>query len=555
MSLASRVAAALSRVRTSKIGLRVLAFNLLVLFLPVAGILYLDLYELHLLESQERGMVEQARLLAATLGGGDSLTADMAASPLTRLRVEGDSRFRVFDAQGRLLADSRRLLGAPVSDDVGRYATATGRDSLLYKLGTWLVRVKRTVLSRSSGDSRPSSDAGEARPDDVPSEVRTALSGRYGAASRPTPGQRSLTLSAALPIHSGDRILGAVVVSQSTWRVLQALYTVRLRTFEVVLASAAVAALLSALMSATIVRPLVRLRRAASSLAERRTPLTGTFAVVDRRDEIGDLARSLEELATRLDAQIRLLESFAADVSHEFKNPLASIRMAAEMLVGAQDAGDRERFFAMLARDVDRLERLVSGVRELAKIDAQLAHEPAATVDVTALLAELVEGLRSCGAWVSLQGGATPIIVRASRDHLLQVFDNLLQNARSFAPDGEIQITVDRTDSRCRFSVSDKGPGIPAAHLGRVFDRFFTYRPHEAGARREHMGLGLSIARTIVEGYGGQITASNGSTGGATFVVDLPRSGRPSPRSGEASKASVQLATGADSQELKVEKL
>ncbi len=208
-------------------------------------------------------------------------------------------------------------------------------------------------------------------------EVRTALEGKYGAATRPTPGQRSLTLNSAVPIKSGGTVTGAVVVSQSTFRMLQALYSLRLRIFEIVLASVVLAALLSALMSATIVRPLVKLRSAAVSLAERRAPLSGTFNVVARRDEIGDLARALEELASRLDGHIRLLESFAADVSHEFRNPLASIRTAAEMLVAAEDPADRSRFFDMLTRDVDRLERLVAGVRELARIDTQLSQEPA----------------------------------------------------------------------------------------------------------------------------------------------------------------------------------
>ena len=515
-----------SRLRTSRIGLRVLAFNLLVLFLPVAGILYLDAYEDHLLDVQERGMVEQARLVAAALSGRDAVTSEDAAAFLAGLGYEGDVRIRVYGTGAVLLADSRRILRQAGVESLP-YASpmqVTGRARLLYRFGAWLVRVRAAVASASRRlVGRDRSDEREvAAVSEPPPEVRSALEGKYGAATRPTPAQRSLTLNSAVPIKAGNRVTGAVVVSQSTFRTLQALYSLRLRIFEIVLASVVLAALLSALMSATIVRPLVRLRSAAVSLAERRAPLSGSFNVVARRDEIGDLARALDELASRLDGHIRLLESFAADVSHEFRNPLASIRTAAEMLVSADDPADRRRFFDMLTRDVDRLERLVAGVRELARIDAQLAHEPATRVDVNALLTNFVNGRKAVSNRPVdvLQCHGHPV-VRASADHLIQVFDNILSNAHSFAPQTAVEIEVRRETGDCRVTISDRGPGIPPAHLDRVFDRFFTYRPNESG-RRDHAGLGLAIARTIVEGYGGTITAENRPDGGARFDVCLP---------------------------------
>jgi two-component system sensor histidine kinase ChvG len=316
-----------------------------------------------------------------------------------------------------------------------------------------------------------------------------------------------------------------VQVSQSTYRALQALYVVRLRIFEVVLASVLAAAALSTLMSATIVSPLVRLRRTALALADRRMVEPEAFRRVDRRDEIGDLARALDELTRRLDAHIRLLESFAADVSHEFKNPLASIRTSAEMIAGADDDEQRARFLMMLRRDVDRLERLVSGVRELAHIDGQIAHERPSRVDVGALLAQILEGLRLAhpdGPQLSLTQPERPAIVAAAPDRLAQVFENILQNARTLASGGTtIEIGVAIVERSCQVTVADRGPGIPDAHLARVFDRFFSYRP-ETENRREHTGLGLAIARAIVEGYGGTIAAANRPGGGAIFEVRLP---------------------------------
>ena len=523
--------------RPSRIGRRLLAFNLLVVFLPVAGILYLDVYENRLLEAQERGMVQQARLLAAALGERETFVASRAQDVLDRFGRRGDARLRVYDAQASLVADSVRSPAgsdAMVAATSDLYATTTpdGRNPFLYRIGAGLAAVRRAATRwiqqplspPRSQSTRPDGDSRAPTP-----EIRAALQGRYGAATRPTPGQRSLTLTSAVPLRHGDAVIGAVLVSQSTFRILQALYAVRLRIFEIVVASMLAAALLSAAMSATIVRPLIRLRREATALAERRRLLPARFQDVDRRDEIGDLARALDELTHRLDAHIQLLESFAGDVSHEFKNPLTSIRTAAEMLAHAEEPGDRQRFLDMLTRDVDRLERLVSGVRELARIDAQLAHEPLTAVDLKALLTEIVAGLRLSGSGpVELCAASAASWVRASPDRLAQVFENIVLNARSFTPAGSaIEISLDGEPGVCRVVVADRGPGIPPAHLECVFDRFFTYRPDEPPGRREHAGLGLAIARTIVQGYGGTITASNRPGGGACFEVRLPSASVP----------------------------
>jgi two-component system, OmpR family, sensor histidine kinase ChvG len=520
----------LVRLRPSRIGRRLLAFNLLLVFLPVAGILYLDVYETRLLDVQERGMVQQGRLVAAALGDRDRVAPDEAASLLARLGQRGDARIRIYDEAGVLLADSVRAPEpATLERPQDEYAKVTGiRQRLLYRIGAWAVRARRAVgtltravLVPSSGRSPGSSTS--ARDTSPGPEIRAALAGRYGADVRPTPGQRSLTLHSAVPIRHGDHIVGVALVSQSTFRILQALYDVRLRIFEIVIASIGAAVIIGLLMSATIVRPLVRLRHAAMALSERRATPAG-FRRVDRTDEIGDLARTLEELTGRLDAHIRLLESFAGDVSHEFKNPLASIRIAAEVIATTDDPVERQRLLGLLTRDVDRLERLVSGVRELARIDAQLAHEEMAPVDMSRLLDGIVNGFQHRDARVRLSYIAPPTRyhVRASADRLAQVFENLLDNAVSFSPVGSsVDLTMSAAGGTCIVRVEDRGPGFPPAHVERVFDRFFSYRPDDGG-RREHTGLGLSIARAIVEGYDGSIAAANRTGGGASIEVRLP---------------------------------
>jgi two-component system, OmpR family, sensor histidine kinase ChvG len=525
------------RARPSRIGARLLAFNLLVVFLPVAGILYLDVYERELLASQERGMIQQARMLAAALSGTDAL-GTAAPALLASIRERGDARLRVYDRSGALVADSARIPPdgriAPPVERVD-YLEPDRRTRLLYRFGAAMAAFRRTVATwvRQLIVGPGERDTINADPTQPLPEVRDALLGHYGASTRPTPGQRSLTLYSAVPVRDQSSIAGAVVVSQSTFRILNALYDVRLRIFQIVVASVIVAIVLSAIMSATVVRPLVRLRRAASALAERRSALPGQFRGSERRDEIGELARALEELTRRLDAHLRLLESFAADVSHEVRNPLASIRSAAEMMAVAIEPADRARFLELLTREVDRLERLVSGVRELAQIDAQMAQEPPTTSDVATLVGQIVEGSRlATGAPIALttHGGESGAVVYGSPDRLVQVFENIIRNARSFAPSGtQVDVDIQRDGEHWRVMISDRGPGIPSAHLDRVFERFFTFRPSETPGAREHAGLGLAIARAIVHAYGGTISAANRRGGGASFTVLLPAMKRTSP--------------------------
>jgi two-component system sensor histidine kinase ChvG len=514
----------------SRIAVRLFAFNLLLLFLPIAGILYLDVYETQLLNSQERSMVQQGRLVAAAMASSPSFDAVAATALVSATGQRGDARIRIYDAQGALLADSNAV---STSDDSGqttspyRPASQSVRARVLYRLGASIARGRATIARWARHLLTPSSvpeDAEATRPG-LPREVSAALQGRYGAATRHTPGQRSLTLSSAVPIERDGSIQGAVLVSQSTFRVLQALYDVRLRIFEVVLGSLAAAALLTALAAATVVRPLRRLRGEATALAERRDQLPGHFVDVNRRDELGDLARALEELTRRLDTHIRDAEQFASDVSHEFKNPLASIRAAAEMAAQSDDPADRGRFLSMLARDVDRLERLVSDVRELARIDSRLQHEPVEPIDPASLVAEVIQGLRLAYGdvpEVRLTAAGPRCVVRVSPTGVVQAFENVLANARSFAPAGtDVEVWLTSTHERCRLEVADRGPGIPPSHLDRVFERFFTYRPSDCG-QRAYAGLGLAIARSIVEGYGGTITARNRESGGAVFEITLP---------------------------------
>lgn len=522
----------------SRISIRLLAFNVLLVFLPVFGILSLKTYEEQLLDLQERSMVQQGRILAAALGGRDRLDVEEAERVLSNMQQQFAARLRVVDDGANIVADSSRfgprletVPGAPASAEqaAAEAAEAAVREKPLYRLGSFLYQGVRGMLGP------PQAPTGEGEPPEnayrlANREVADALAGRYGKAIRPTGGQRSLTLYSALPIRSGDRVVGAVVVSKSTFQILTSLYDLRLRTFTVVLASVAMAVVLSLLLSTTIARPISRLRDEANEMLDRRGRLKRPFQGSQRLDEIGDLSRALAELTRRLEDHIHFIESFASDVSHEFKNPLASIRNATELLAEVDDPADRERFFAMVERDIARLEHLLSGVREITRIDAHLEEQSVGPIDLRPLLEALIERfeLRN-GKRLRYQLVAEPDTppVLASPDRLAQVFENLLDNAATFSPpEGEIRLELERADGQVVVRVADQGQGIPEEHLDKIFHRFFTYRPHTTNGKGDHTGLGLSIVRAIVEGYGGAVTADNRDAGGAVLEVRLPAVGR-----------------------------
>jgi two-component system sensor histidine kinase ChvG len=499
-----------------RIAVRLLAFNLLLVFFPVAGVLYLGTYEARLESAEARSIAQQARLLATVLSRDGELDPIAIDELLHRLR--GSVRFRVVDERGSLVADSRVQIIAR--------RRGSARRNTLYRIGAFLVR---PVVHFLRPPEEPLDvDAYENATRLNGDEVRAALRGREGRDKKISAGQRSVTLYRAVPIAGRNGIRGAVVASASTYPILQDLYVVRLRVLRIFLVSIVVAVLISIFFGTTIVRPLRQLRIDARAVLDRRGRIRAKFKGSRRHDEIGELSRALERIMRRLDSHVQAMETFASDVSHEFKNPLASIRTANEMLAEVNDPANRQRFARMIDQDVARMEKMLSGVREISLIDAQLGAEARGRVALAELLAKIVDGFRMReGERVQFVVETRPgaLAVDASEDRLIQVFENLLDNASSFSPPGgTVHIAIEERGRAVVTRIADEGPGIPEQHLRRVFDRFFTYRPFAKSGRLPgagHTGLGLAIARAIVDGYGGTIRVTNG-TRGALFEVRLP---------------------------------
>ena len=511
----------------SKISIRLLAFNVLLVFLPAAAVSYLEIYESQLLRAQEQSMVQQGRVLAAALSERGPLSGPAVEPILVRLEQRTTSRIRVVDAHALLLSDTSRLGPQRESDGTDASAEIGSRQSWLYRVGSYLFRFLEALVTEPRavvGQEFYSAD----RPLDGV-EVEQALEGKYGAATRITPGgQRSLTLYSAIPVTHEGSVVGAVLVSQSTFQILQDLIEVRLTVFRFLLVAVGFAAILSLLVSTTISRPLKQLRSQAMAILDRRGRITGRFRGLNRLDEIGDLSLALSELSARLEERMRFIESFAADVSHEFKNPLASIRSAAEMLKDVEDPKERARFATMVERDIARLESLLSGVMEISQLDvaAPGSEEESVAVPLHEVLARVVENARrrSPGCDFELALRESSVVVVASPMRIVQIFENLVENAVSFSPKGGlVRVSLDRDGEEALVRVEDEGSGIPQQHRDRIFDRFFSYRP-DATRAKEHSGLGLAIVKAILERYGGSVALVDSELRGAGFEVRLRRS-------------------------------
>jgi two-component system, OmpR family, sensor histidine kinase ChvG len=521
----------------SRISMRVLAFNVLIVFLPIAGVLSLGTYERQLLRSLERSLVQQGRVLAAGLENAGPGLPQNAIRLLQRLRQRHDARIRILDSRGALLADSSHLPPAGSSPSLASVLAASGagdqptpraaQETFLYRLASFPVRLWRRYLRPPV----PPLDSDEyysgARILAGP-EIADALGGGYGAQTRITAGQQSVTLYSAIPVLNRGTVVGAVLVSQSTFRILSDLYVLRLDIFRLFLWSVATAVVLSLLVSATITVPVRRLRDRAQAILDPRGRLLGGFSPSRAKDEVGELSRSLGELTARLERHVRLLEAFAADVSHEFRNPLASIRSAAELALSSPEPVERRAMLSMVMEDVNRMEKLLAGVREISRIDSGAVEEgPPGPVDVREIARRVVDTMRvrpkGDALSYSLEGSSLNVNVAPGR--LQQVLENLLDNAASFSPEGgSVRVSLAREGGSAIIHVCDDGPGIPEEHLEKIFDRFFSFRPGEE--KGMHSGLGLSIVKAIAESYGGCVRVSNLPERGACFEVRLPASAR-----------------------------
>ena len=526
---------------------RILLVNALPLVLLVAALLYLDQFQAGLLEAEIQALREQARIYAGALGesavreaDGDNaqLQPDLARPLLRRLTdPTPNAQARLYAPDGTLIADSRVREGTGGAVVTTPLPPAVDRGAVLGTIGSIYDQLLSILPRPSHGpvvEVSPNGAGAEWQPN-VREELRMtgANSGREMPPYIRRTSDDRLLVTVAEPVQRGRQIIGIVLLTRDAREVDDSVQAVRVSVLGLFALALVLTVALSLYLSRTIARPILSLAKAAHDMREGKGRAGSVpLALLQRTDEAGELAVALAESAGALWQRMDATERFAADVAHEIKNPLSSIRSAIETLRRIEEPTQQRRLLAIIAEDVIRLDRLISDISDASRVDAELSRAAPESMDVVPILATLAEihdATRKDTDPVMLLDLPSPSLkVLAVEGRLVQVLRNLIGNARSFSPPGgAIRLSAIEAGPSIEIAVEDDGPGIPAGKLEHVFDRFYSERP--AGEQfGQHSGLGLSISRQIVEALKGRIAAENrcdneGRTLGARFTVRLPR--------------------------------
>ncbi|AFW00947.1 histidine kinase [Gluconobacter oxydans] len=541
---------------------RILLLNILPLALLAVTLLFLDQFQNSLLETDVNALREQAHIYAAAVGqsaviaapkvggkpapGGEFVLDPSQARPLLARLTEPspNAHALLFDPDGKLVADSQTEPKHPPKPIIPDAASDglpwhPPRNNALETFYDWLLSL--LPLTSSEGivtlDTPDSATDGphDAQPLRAQSELPPFI--------RRTKDHQLVVTVVEPVVHEGLTV-GEIQLTRHAPEVDRSLFAVRSSILSLVLAALVVTILLSWYLSLTIARPLLTLARASHEMRESdgRKDLVPE-RLLARRDEIGVLARSLRGSALALWARMDDIERFAADVSHEIKNPLSSIRSAIETLPRIAIPERRDRLLGIINSDVKRLDRLITDISDASRIDAELSRvrpEPVSVVALLSILAEMHQTTRKDDAPVlrlDVRDQEPPLRAFAVEDRLVQVLRNLIGNAVSFSPPkGVIALHASARDiagsgpgtgSVVEITISDQGPGIPPGKLDSIFDRFYSERP-QTEHFGQHSGLGLAISRQIIHALRGSLFAENildasGAISGACFVVRLPR--------------------------------
>lgn len=557
---------ATSRVVFSSLTRRILFLNLAALVVLLSGILYLNQFREGLIDARVESLLTQGEIIAAAIAGSasvetDSITIDpqkllelqagesispgtdidnldfpinpeRVAPVLRRLISPTRTRARIYDRDSSLLLDSQSLYSR---GQILRYELPPLEQEQL-PLVERLLSALNLLIQRADLPIYQEQPGGDGS---IYGEVLTALTGGRSAVVRATK-RGELIVSVAVPVQRFRAVLGVLLLSTQAGDIDKIVRAERLAIVRVFLVAASVTVLLSLLLAGTIANPLHRLADAAQRVRKGVSVREEIPDFSARQDEIGNLSVALRDMTNALYDRIAAIESFAADVSHELKNPLTSLRSAVETLPRARTEEARIRLLDVIQHDVRRLDRLISDISDASRLDAELARDDASAVDLKHLLTDLVDISRQIRKGSKLvdidldvhddnvpKGG---FVVTGHDLRIGQVVTNLIENARSFVPaiGGRITLRLDAGKDTCMIYVDDNGPGISAENIDTIFRRFYTDRP-DGEAFGQNSGLGLSISRQIIEAHGGTLTAENITDErsekrlGARFVVQLPR--------------------------------
>jgi len=547
---------------------RIVVLNLAGLVAMLAGILYLNQFRAGLIEARVQSLKIQGEIMAGAIASSatvevDSITIDpdrllqlqagesigvseeilefsinpeRVAPLMRRLVTPTRVRARVYDREGTLLLDSRALYSR---GDILRFdlPPPSREDTTFFE--RLFLQIKKVLGFRPP----PFSEEIIATNGRNLAEVMRALSGQTASLER-TNALGQTIVSVAIPIQRFRAVRGVLLLSTQGGDIDTIISAERMAILRIFAVAAGVMLIVSALFAGTIAGPIRRLSAAADRVRRGVKARIEIPDFTDRSDEIGHLSGSLRDMTRALYNRIEAIESFAADVAHELKNPLTSLRSAVETLPLARNEESRARLLAIIQHDVRRLDRLISDISDASRLDAELARTDTEPVDLVRLAETVIavqnEVKRETPVFIRLSIAPHPMgrnayIVPGHDLRLGQVLTNIIDNACSFSPEaGEVRVFMQREPQAVTIIVEDDGPGIPPHALERVFERFYTDRPEEQGFG-QNSGLGLSISRQIVEAHRGTIAAENrlgpedadgeATRLGARFLVRLPVQG------------------------------
>jgi len=481
---------------------RILAVNLIAIVALAGGILYLDSFRGRQIDTRRAGLRIAVAVMADALASGP----DRPPEIVERFGRDTGARLLLFAPSGEVAQDSWRAHGPNFA------LVDPASEPLRRRLALKIDRVIDAITG-----VRPIPRLGDMNAGQLarwPEAVRVLRSGGVTDALRRAP-DGTYVLSAAARVPG----LGVLLIIGNPRDITFAVRNERWDSFLVFMGVLTFSVLLSSYLARTIVLPLRRLARATRLVRAGRERGVVVPRLPERADEIGQLARAVSDMAAALRTRIDATEAFAAEVAHELKNPLASLRSALETFGRVKEAKQQRALLAVMTDDVVRLDRLIGDISEASRLEAEISRARFAPVDLGALAREVVgAAARGRGVMARAEGAG---VVLGDAGRLRQVAQNLVDNAVSFSPaGGSVRIAVERIGARVALSVEDQGPGVPSELAGRIFERFYTQRP-EGEAFGRHSGLGLAIARAIVEAHGGTIAVENRAEGGAHFTVWL----------------------------------
>lgn len=518
---------------------RILGVNVIALLVLGGALFQLGDYQQSLVETEIAALKTRAQVFAAALGegaitvgdaGNEELAPELTRQMTRRLVEPTKRRARVFDTEGRMLIDTRTLesFGGVQVQELAPPAQGGLIERAFNEIYQYFVQI---LPGRYPNEANLPMES----PGNYP-EVRLAINGDIADAVRRR-SDGALVLSVAVPIQHYRKVLGALLLTADNGEVETAVRGVRFTIVEAFAIAFVITVLLSLYLAQTIARPLRRLADAAERIRRHGRQVT-IPAFTRRHDEIGDLARALNDMTGALWQRMDATERFAADVAHEIKNPLSSVRSAIETAVRIADPDKRQQLLLLVLDDIERLTRLINDISDASRLDAELSRDTMEKVSVGRLLETLAEvheaaaGDKQVPRIALTRSGprntaASDLAVWGHEDRLAQVFRNVIANAISFSPpNGVIRVAASRQSGYVVVAIEDDGPGIPEGKSEAIFGRFYSLRP-EGEKFGTHSGLGLSISKQIVESHHGTIRAENrvgrdGRVQGARFVIRLP---------------------------------